>query len=120
MKVLAGFVVTLFVLWGFFWALPSLRIEVSEQNVSGVVYNTTNNAFISGNTSFSIRAAADTYVSEKNQSSYCLPPNSPYKALVNEAAENKDIKVSVRTTKVFHFESAPWVCADNVIVERVK
>lgn len=120
MKVLAGFVVTLFVLWGLFWALPSTRIEFSEQNVSGIVYNVKNNTFISGNTHFSVRAAVDTLVTEENESSYCLPPNSPYIALVNEAAENKDIKVSVKTKKIFTVESAPWVCADNVVVTRVK
>lgn len=120
MKVLAGFIATLVVLWGLFWALPSLRIEASEQNVSGIVYNVKNDSFISGNTHFSVRAAVDTYVTQENESSYCLPPNSPYIAVVNEAAENKDIKVSVKTSKTFHFESAPWKCADNVTVTRVK
>lgn len=120
MKVLAGFIATLVVLWGLFWALPSLRIEASEQNVSGIVYNVKNDAFISGNTHFSVRAAVDTLVTEENESSYCLPPNSPYIALVNEAAENKDIKVVVKTSKVFRLVSAPWVCVDNVTVTRVK
>ncbi len=120
MKVLAGFIATLVVLWGFFWVLPSVRIAVSEQNVSGIVYNVKNNAFISGNTRFSVRAAVDTYVTQENESSYCLPPNSPYIALVNEAAENKDIKVVVKTKKMFHIESAPWACADNVTVTKVK
>lgn len=120
MKVLAGFIATLVVLWGLFWVLPSTRIAISEQNVSGIVYNVKNDTFISGNTHFSVRASEDTYVSEENRSSYCLPPNSPYKALVNEAAENKDIKVVVKTKKMFHVESAPWVCADNVTVERAK
>lgn len=120
MKVLAGFFVTLAVLWGLFWVLPSVRIAASEQNVSGVVYNTTNNKFISGNTHFSVRASVDTYTNEQNQSSYCLPPNSPYKDLVNEAAANKEIKVQVKTSKMFRVESAPWKCADNVVVTRVK
>lgn len=120
MKVLAGFLATLAGLWFFFWFLPSIRIEASEQNVSGIVYNVKNNAFISGNTHFSVRAAVDTVVTEENESSYCLPPNSPYIALVNEAAENKEIKLSVKTSKILSVESAPWVCADNVTVSKVK
>jgi hypothetical protein len=120
MKVLAGFIATLVVLWGLFWVLPSLRIETSNQNVSGIVYNVKNDGFISGNTTFSVRAAVDTVVTAENESSYCLPGNSPYKALVNEAAENKEIKLVIKTEKMFYVESAPWACADNVTVTRVK
>jgi len=120
MKVLGGFIAFCLVIWGLLWFLPSIRIETSEQNVSGIVYNVKNNGFISGNTTFSVRAAVDTYVTEENESSYCLPPNSPYKAVVNEAAENKDIKVVVKTTKTFRVMSAPWECADNVTVTRAK
>lgn len=120
MKVLAGFIATLVVLWGLFWVLPSVRIEASEQNVSGIVYNVKNNAFISGNTHFSVRAAVDTLVTEENESAYCLPPNSPYKSLVDEAAQNKEVKVVVQTKKAFTVVSAPWVCLDNVTVTRVK
>lgn len=103
----------------FVWGLLGLRAELSEQNVSGIVYNVTNDSFISGNTHFSIRAAVDTYINDKNESSYCLPPNSPYIALVNEAAENKDIKLSVKTSKVFTV-TTPWGCVDNVTVTRLK
>ena len=120
MKVLTGFVLTFTVLWGFFWFLPSIRIAISEQNVSGIAYNVRNNTFISGNTHFSIRASEDTYVSEENRSSYCLPPNSPYIALVNEAAKDKSIKLNIQTEKNFEVVAAPWVCADNVTVKRAK
>ena len=96
-----------------------IRIETSEQNVSGIAYNVTNNAWISGNTEFGIRAAVDTVVNENTESTYCLPPDSPYIDLVNEAAENKDIKLSVKTKKVFTV-TAPWTCVDNVVVTRVK
>ena len=92
--------------------------EMSEDNVSGIVYNTTNNGFIAGNTDFDIRAAVDTYVNESNTSSYCLPSGSPYKALVNEAARDKNIKVQVTTTKGFWFKM-PWTCIDNVKVEKL-
>lgn len=118
MKVLAGFISVLVVLWFFFWLLPSTRIAISEQNVSGIAYNVSNNEFISGNTHFSIRASEDTYVSVENRSSYCLPPNSPYIALVNEAAKDKSIKLNIQTEKNFEVVAAPWVCADNVKVYR--
>lgn len=118
MKVLAGFISVLVVLWFFFWLLPSTRIAISEQNVSGIAYNVKNNTFISGNTHFSIRASEDTYVSEENRSSYCLPPNSPYIKLVNEAAKDKSIKLNIQTEKNFEVVAAPWVCADNVKVYR--
>ena len=117
-KVLTGLVLTFAVLWGFFWVLPSTRITISEQNVSGIAYNVKNNALISGNTYFSIRASEDTYVSEENRSSYCLPPNSPYIALVNEAAKDKSIKLNIQTENNFEVVAAPWVCSDNVKVYR--
>lgn len=120
MKVLAGFIGFCLVVWGLFWFLPSIRIETSNQNVSGIVYNVKNDGFISGNTTFSVRAAVDTLVTEENESSYCLPGNSPYKTLVNEATENKEIKLVVKTEKMFRVMSAPWECADNVTVTRVK
>ena len=90
----------------------------SEDNVSGIVYNTTNNGFIAGNTDFKVRAAVDTYVNESNESSYCLPKGSPYIALVNEAARDKNIKVQVTTTKGFWFKM-PWTCINNVKVEKL-
>lgn len=96
------------------------KVSFNEQVVSGVVYNTSNNQFISGNTKFSIRASENTYVSEENKSSYCLPKESPYIALVNEAATNKDTKVKVTTTKAFQVVPAPWVCIENVKVEKIK
>lgn len=93
--------------------------KTSNERVSGVVYNTSNDSLIAGNTYFSVRAAEDTYVSEENKSSYCLPPGSPYIDLVNRAAENKDIKVVVTASKHFTFK-APWTCVDNVKVTEVK
>ena len=101
---------------GAIWLLICLRIEPSEQVVSGIAYNVTNDSFISGNTNFGIRASVDTYTTEANQSTYCLPPNSPYIALVNEAAKDKSIKLVVTTKKVFTVVSAPWLCVNNVTV----
>ena len=91
------------------------RWEVSEDNVSGVVYNTTNNSVVSGNTHFSVRASEDTFVSEENRSTYCLPPDSPYIDLVNRAAADKDIKVVVTSEKGFWLKM-PWTCIDNITV----
>lgn len=103
-----------------FWLVLSLRISTSEQLVSGIVYNNSNNAWISGNTNFSVRAAEDTYTNESNLSSYCLPPNSPYIEIVNEAAADKDVKVVVTTKKMFKLVDHPLVCADNVTVAEKK
>lgn len=116
---LAGIVIIIVIAVSLF-SIVTMRFALSEQVVSGVVYNTKNNKFISGNTSFSIRASENTYVSEENRSSYCLPPNSQYKDLVNRAAENKDIKVVVTTKKFFKTWVAPWTCVSNVTVEEKK
>lgn len=93
--------------------------EMSSDNVSGVVYNTTNDRFLSGATQFSIRASEATYVSEENRSTYCIPPGSPYKELVNKAASDKRFKVQITTEKGF-WVKAPWTCIGNVIVTEVK
>lgn len=94
--------------------------EISEDNVSGIVYSTTNNGAISGATHFKVRAGIDTYIDkETNESAYCLPQNSPYKELVNKAAANKNVKVQVQTKKGF-WVKAPWTCIDNVVVTEVK
>jgi len=96
---------------------PFIKWQPSEDLVSGIVYNNTNNSWPNGNTSFSIRASTDTYVNAKNESSYCLPKGSPYIPLVKEAAANKDVKVVVTTKKVFKLAS-PFTCVDNVVVTR--
>lgn len=120
-----GFVEELFLLItavlfvAFFLSIFFVRFSVSSQRVSGIVYNTTNDGFISGNTNFSVRASESTYVSEENQSSYCLPPNSPHIELVNRAAENKNVKVVVTTDKYFAIQ-LPWTCHPNVKVTEVK
>lgn len=101
-----------------FIALFVVRFQTSNGTVSGIVYNTTNDSFLAGNTNFSVRASEDTYVSEENRSSFCLPPNSPYIDLVNRAAEDKNIKVVVTTSKYFSIQ-APWTCRDNVTVKVV-
>ena len=116
---LVAFIIFLVLPFFIIWGLLGVRFETSEQNISGIAYNVTNNGWISGNTHFSIRASVDTLVNENTESSYCLPPNSPYIALVNEAAENKDIKLSVKTTKAFAI-TAPWGCLDNVTVTKIE
>lgn len=113
---LLGLIAVILVFLTFLFA----RIATSEHTVSGVVYNNSNNAFVSGNTRFSVRASENTVVTEENKSSYCLPPNSPYIELVNEAAKDKSIKVIVTTEKAFTFVPTPWTCIDNVKVELQK
>lgn len=98
-------------------ALPFLRVQTSDELVSGIVYNNKNNTWPLGNTEFSIRASEDTYVTEENQSSYCLPNGSPYTELVKQASVDKDIKVVVTKKKVFQL-AWPFTCVDNVEVTR--
>jgi hypothetical protein len=116
-----GFFAMLVILFfvGVFGLLIFSKWEWSEDNVSGIVYNTQNNKAVSGNTTFSIRAGENTPVTEENKSSYCLPPNSPYKDLVNRAAGDKRIKVQITTSKGFWVKS-PFTCVANVTVTEVK
>lgn len=95
-----------------------VRLQVSDNVVSGIVYNNQNNSIFGGNTYFSVRASENTVVTKENTSKFCLPSNSPYIKLVNEAAKNKNIKVVVTSSKVFTMVSSPWQCVDNVKVER--
>lgn len=113
-EVLLGIVIAAIILFTLF-----VRVSLSEQVVSGIVYNNKNNTWISGSTLFSVRASENTVVTEENQSSYCLPHNSPYIDIINEAARDKRIKVIVTTEKVFTFVANPWACIDNVKVEKL-
>ncbi len=121
MKKQDGFIEGLVILIIVGLALSAFFVKwtLSEELVSGIVYDNTNNSAISGNTYFKVRAGVDTYVNTSNESSYCLPPNSPYIPLVKEAAADKSIKVTVSTAKRFQM-SAPWVCMDNVTVTKSK
>ncbi len=122
MRNVGGFLATLviFVLVGAFFLAPFVvRFKLSNEVVSGIAYNTTNDRFISGATQFSVRASESTYVSEENRSTYCLPPNSPYKELVNRAAKDKRVKIEVEAKKYFAIK-APWTCQPNVTVREVK
>ena len=101
------------------YCILSVRLQVSDNVASGIVYNNQNNSIFSGNTYFSIRASENTVVTKENISNFCLPPNSPYIKLVNEAAKDKNIKVVVTSSKVFTMVLSPWHCADNVKVERL-
>lgn len=100
------------------YLLFSVRIQLSDSVVSGIVYNNQNNSVFGGNTYFSVRASENTVVTKENISKFCLPPNSPYIKLVNEAAKDKNIKVVVTSNKIFTIMSSPWQCVDNVKVEK--
>lgn len=99
--------------------LLSVRLQTSDNVVSGIVYNNQNNSIFTGNTYFRIRASENTVVTKENISKFCLPPNSPYIKLVNEAAKDKNVKVVVTSSKVFTMVLSPWQCVDNVKVERL-
>lgn len=101
------------------YLLFSVRLQTSDNVASGIVYNNQNNSIFIGNTYFSVRASENTVVTGENTSKFCLPPNSPYIKLVNEAAKDKNIKVVVTSNKVFTMVLSPWHCVDNVKVERL-
>ena len=111
--------VVVFIL-GFVLALCCINIKLSSDVVSGIVYNTEYDAAISGNTVFSVRAGENTPVTTENRSSYCLPPHSPYTALIKRAAQDKRVKVVVTANKFGFRLAAPWTCIDNVSVTEVK
>ena len=101
------------------YLLLSVRLQTSDNVVSGIVYNNQNNSIFGGNTYFRVRASENTVVTGENTSKFCLLPNSPYIKLVNEAAKDKNIKVVVTSSKVFTMVPSPWHCVDNVKVERL-
>lgn len=101
------------------YLLFSVRLQTSDNVASGIVYNNQNNSIFTGNTYFRIRASENTVVTGENISRFCLPPNSPYTKLVNEAAKDKNIKVVVTSSKVFTMVPSPWHCVDNVKVDRL-
>ena len=101
------------------YLLFSVRLQTSDNVASGIVYNNQNNSIFGGNTYFRVRASENTVVTKENTSKFCLPPNSPYIKLVNEAAKDKNIKVVVTSSKVFTMVPSPWHCVDNVKVERL-
>ncbi|MBF1638755.1 MAG: hypothetical protein HXO49_09530 [Prevotella sp.] len=101
------------------YLLFSVRLQTSDNVVSGIVYNNQNNSIFTSNTYFRVRASENTVVTKENISKFCLPPNSPYIKLVNEAAKDKSIKVVVTSSKVFTMVLSPWHCVDNVKVERL-
>ena len=114
----AVMLVITFLIFQGIYTLMKIRWSPSESVVSGVVYDVKNNEWISGNTSFSVRASEDTVVTEENRSSYCLPNGSEYIDLINRASEDKSIKVIVRTSKVsFRIVEGATTCVDNVVVE---
>ena len=104
---------------GFFWFVASIRWQWTNDVVSGIVYDTQNDGLISGNTTFKVRASENMAVTEDTSPTYCLPPNSQYIALVNEAAADKTVKVVVKTNKTGFSVMTPWACQPNVTVEKV-
>lgn len=116
---LPGLLIFVFIIGLIFCAL-FVRFKLSNEIVSGIVYNTTNDRAISGATCFSVRAGENTPVTEENQSSYCIPAGSPYKDLVNKAAADKRVKVTVEAHKYGLTIKAPWEVIPNVTVVEIK
>ena len=111
------FIVSIIVL-GLIFSMLFVRFKLSNEVVSGIAYNTTNNRFISNATCFGVRASEATYVNKKTESSYCLPPNSPYIELVNKAAGDKNVRIKVVAKKYFVVK-LPWTVVPNVTVTEV-
>lgn len=114
-----GALFVLVLILGFIFAIFFVRFKLSNETVSGIVYNTTNDRFISGATCFGVRASEATYVNEETKSTYCIPKNSEYKELVNKAAADKRIKVTVTANKYFTVK-LPWTVYPNVKVTELK
>lgn len=119
-EIIAGVVGSLIGVWLIFqgiYGLTKIRWQTSNKVVSGIAYNVESDKWISGATTFSIRASEDTFVSEENKSSFCLPKGSEYIDLVKRAAEDKTIKLIVTSEKInFHFAEGATTCVDNVKV----
>lgn len=114
-----GALFVLVLILGFIFSIFFVRFKLSNETVSGIVYNTTNDRFISGATCFGVRASEATYVNEETKSTYCIPGNSPYKELVNKAAADKRVKVTVTANKYFTVK-LPWTVYPNVKVMELK
>ena len=114
-----GVLTVFLVIIALIFAALFVRFRTNNETTSGIAYNTTNDSFIGGNTHFSVRAGENTPVTEENQSTYCLPGDSPYKELVNRAAADKRVKITVTSSKYFAIQ-APWVCTPNVVVTEIK
>jgi|GEM_PF-989758 len=115
-----GVLIIVGLVFALMFALFFVRFKLSNERVSGIIYNTTNDRALSGATCFYVRAGENTYVDENNTSSYCLPKGSKYIPLVNKAAEDKRIKVVVVAHKYSLTVKAPWTVLPNVTVSELK
>jgi hypothetical protein len=114
-----GAMFVLLLIVGIFFAMFFVRFKLSNEVVSGIAYNTTNDRAISGATCFSVRASEATYVNQETKSTYCVPPHSPYIPLINKAAADKRVKIEVQAHKYFTIKW-PWHVVSNVTVAEVK
>lgn len=106
------------IIWGV-WALFHFSMQLSEEVVSGIVYDAHFDDWPAHNTTFKIRAAAEMAVTEDTSPTYCLPSGSQYESIVREAAENKDVKVVVKVKQMPpHFREGAFKCEDNVEVTK--
>lgn len=101
------------------WAVFHFSMQLSEEVVSGIVYDAHFDDWPAHNTTFKIRAAAEMAVTEETSPTYCLPSGSQYESVVREAAENKDIKVIVKVKQMPpHFREGVFKCEGNVEVTK--
>lgn len=112
----SGTVIILIILVGYL--LAHLSWQMSEDVVSGIIYDASFDEWPTGNTCFSVRAAAEMAVTEKTSPRYCLPEGSQYTDIVRQAAADKDIKVVVTVKKTLpHLRKRVLAADDNIEVK---
>lgn len=104
---------------GVVWASLYFSMQLSEEVVSGIVYDAHFDTWPGHNTRFKVRAAAEMAVTKDTSPTYCLPSGSQYESVVREAAEDKDIKVVVKVKQMPpHFREGVFKCDNNVEVTK--
>lgn len=102
------------------WFLAHLRVHLSEDVVSGIVYNASFDEWPNNKTCFSVRAAAEMAVTEDTSPRYCLPAGSQYTDIVRKAAEDKNVKVVVKVKKSSPHLVKGWLDPDDNIEVTIK
>ena len=94
--------------------IPGPNLITGTSVVSGFVYDVESDGFISGKTTFKVRASKDTATSTSH--TYCLDKDSPYVNLVVKAGEDHDKEVSVVREKGVYWANI-FQCGQKVTVK---
>ena len=96
--------------------IPGPNLITGTSVVSGFVYDVESDGFISGKTTFKVRASKDTATNEGTSHTYCLDKDSPYTDLVVKAGEDHDKEVSVVREKGIYWANI-FQCGQKVTVK---